>query len=158
MALNPSNGSNFERLALKGLKPISVVTERTWLVGLDVLVVQRQRPMFFQLLVPDVPQFTRDLGGRDPVGVVRNQTQQEHSVVSQVEVGKSTHHVAVANSVLLVAIWLVVHLVVTRWRLVVADTSAKMVADEAKSVLRDHRANEPDQETENTAYREGDFR
>ena len=134
-----------------------VVGERLQLVRLDALAV---RLLLSQLrlvaVVPEVPQFARDLRGRDAVGVVRDQPQQEDAVVTQVRVGEEPslrvvrhrrrrgwrgHRVHRRRTTRVVAATAAHHVAA------VADAAPQVHAHEPISVQRNQRPDQPDQET-----------
>jgi len=114
--------------------------------GLDALALQQWR----LAVDPEVPEFTRDLGGGDTVGVVRDQSQKEHAVVTQIVVGETVNHRDRRLRVLPVLYRVrPVVAAVARLQVAVSKAATQMVVDEADSVLRYQRPNEPDQETAN---------
>lgn len=120
--------------------------------GLDALPLQQWR----LAVKPEVPEFACDLRGGDTVGVVRDQSQQKHAVVTQVVVGEALHHRVGRHHVLPVLhrVRPVVAAVARLYAVAVSEKAAsKMVVDETESVLRYQRPNEPDQEAGTNTYR-----
>jgi len=94
-------------------------------------------------VLPVIPQCTDDLGGRDVVGIVRNQSEQKRAVLTKIVDHELAYQTTVVSGP-------------TRSRPRQTTAQHQVIADELQPVLKQHSAQQPYDEADNASKCYGD--